>query len=122
MLTAVLLFFASSVQSQSPTVIQPLAGVIENAQPFGDGALIEFQWRRNGVVHEDYAVSVGRALGSWDIFKISQLRARYLESHPEIQSVKIGIPADGKQFFVRFWWRDQKQWSYEDIEYKAPQF
>lgn len=109
-------------QAPIPTVISPLSGPITNAEPFGDGALVDFLWTDNGTRLEDFAIYVGTSKGSADIARVTHLSTRYIEETPDTQIIGLGIPANGQPFYLRFFWRYDDEWKFQDFDYVAPNF
>jgi len=126
---AVYLYLISfQVNSATPEIISPKEGIITEADavPMGDGALVTFKWTSPPEVGAyDWAFYVGSEVGTWDYRRITHMD-RYLNEeqiYPEEEALKIGLPADGRTVYIRFFWRPQEQdHQYVDLVYVTPKF
>ena len=113
-----------SVNAAADPVFRPAEGTITDAQAFGDGAIELLEFDRNGTDVKEWAVYIGTSQGAWDLQRITHMnRYEYTTTpEPDVESLFIGIPADGSTFYMRFWWLDRaaSDWQYVDKEYIAP--
>ncbi|MEM1411991.1 MAG: hypothetical protein AAGH19_06485, partial [Pseudomonadota bacterium] len=111
-------------QAQDPEFIGPAAGLITDARPLGDGALMTLHWTSPPAadVH-DWAIYVGTEPGDWDIQRITHMNRYFLDDRPTEEKLVLGIPADGSTFHVRLFWRSNGQgFQWIDRTYVAPSF
>ncbi|MEM9304201.1 MAG: hypothetical protein AAGE01_18955, partial [Pseudomonadota bacterium] len=115
---------ATPAAASDPEIISPLPGLVSDATPLGDGAIMTLRWTspvEADVV--DWAIYVGTEPGAWDIQRITHMNRYFLEDRPLEESLKIGIPADGSTFYVRLFWRAPgKGFHWLDQTYEAPDF
>ncbi len=122
----IVMFCVPAVYSADPEILSPAPGQITDATRFGEGAIITLRWTSPPEAKiQDWAIYVGSEPGKWDYQRITHMN-RYLFvglDIPEEESLRIGIPADGSTFYVRFFWAPENEdFSYIDLEYIAPEF
>lgn len=112
--------------ADEPSILLPTGNVLNetNTEVFGEGALLTLKWTSPQELNiRDWAIYVGNEAGAWDIRRITHMN-RYVYGDieiPEQESLKIGIPADGRTIHLRLFWRsDEGGFGFKDVEYVTP--
>jgi hypothetical protein len=89
-----------------PTMTDPPPGTVL------DGATDRFEWTDGGTQVDEWWLYLGSSVGSSDILTSGSLG---LQTSLDVS----GIPTDGRQIFVRLWYRQGSTWKFEDFQYTA---
>lgn len=79
-----------------------------NGLTFADGSQ-DFTWTPGA---DEYALWIGTALGTWDVWARSSLGAG-------TTATVTDLPTNGQPLYVRFWYRFGNTWRWTDSEYQA---
>ena len=76
------------------------------------GSTVTFTWTSNGTNVQEYWMEIGSTPTSRDIHDSGSLGL-------SLTTTVSGMPTDGRQVFVRFWWLTEGNWELATIEYTA---
>jgi astacin len=71
-----------------------------------------FQWMSNGTPAAEWWLYAGSSMAGWDLFNSGSLGTSLSVS-------VLGLPTDGREIFVRLWYRGQEVWLARDFSYVA---
>jgi hypothetical protein len=76
------------------------------------GASATFSWSANGASILEWWLYVGTTLGGVELYNSNSLGT-------QLSTTVSGLPTDGRQLFVRLWFRDASAWRFVDVQYQA---
>jgi subtilisin family serine protease len=98
--------FEALLSSSTPAITSPTPG---STLP---GSTTTFQWTANGAPVLEWWLHIGSSPGSLDIFDSGSLGT-------QLSLTVNGLPTDGRQLFVRLWFRLPQGWQAADFPYIA---